>query len=65
MLQGEEAYRYCLKAPTFTGREDVEQFIQMFSDVIDITQWPPRVALIQLRMALTEQAKPKRTGGQR
>jgi len=58
VLQGEETYRYHLKASTFTGLEDVEQFIQEFSDVIDITQWPPRVALIQLRMALTEQAKP-------
>jgi len=28
VLQGEEAYKYRLKAPTFTGREDVEQFIQ-------------------------------------
>jgi len=55
---GEEAYRYRLKVPVFTGLEDVEQFIQEFSNVIAITQWPPRVALIQLRMALTEQAKP-------
>jgi len=46
VLQGTEAYRYRLKAPTFTGLEDIEQFIQEFSDVIDITQWPPRVALI-------------------
>jgi len=58
VLQEEEAYRYRLKAPVFTGLEDVEQFIQEFSEVIDITQWPLRVALIQLRMALTEQAKP-------
>jgi len=55
---GEEAYRYRLKAPVFTGLEDVEQFIQEFSEVIDIIQWSPRVDLIQLRMALTEQAKP-------
>jgi len=54
---GEEAYRYQLKAPVFTGLEDVEQFIQEFSEVIDNTQWPPRVTLIQLRLALTEQAK--------
>jgi len=54
----EEAYRYRLKAPVCTGLEDVEQFIQEFSEVMEITQWPPRVALIQLRMALTEQAKP-------
>jgi len=58
VLQEEEVYRYRLKAPVFTGLEDVERFIQEFSEVIDITQWPPRVALIQLRMALTEQAKP-------
>jgi len=58
MLQVEEAHRYRLKAPTFTGREDVEQFIHEFEDVVDITQWPPSVALIQLRMALIEQAKP-------
>jgi len=25
VLQEEEAYKYRLKAPTFTGREDVEQ----------------------------------------
>jgi len=54
---GEEAYRYRLKAPVFTGLEDVEQFIQEFREVIDITQWPPRVAFIQLRMILREQAK--------
>jgi len=58
MRPGEEPYRYRLKAPVFTGSEDVEQFIQEFSEVIDITQWPPWVALIQLRMAPTEQAKP-------
>jgi len=54
----EEAYRYKLEAPVFTGLEDVEQFIQEFSEVIAITQCPPRVALIQLRMALAEQDKP-------
>jgi len=42
----EEAYRYRLKAPTFAGQEDVEQFIQEFSDLVGITQGPPRVALI-------------------
>jgi len=41
---GEEAhreipdYRYCLKAPIFMGIEDVEQFIQEFSDVVAVTQ---------------------------
>jgi len=43
---GEEAYRYGLKAPVFTGLEDVEQFIQEFNKVMAILQWPPRVALI-------------------
>jgi len=62
VLQGEQAYRYRLKASTFMGWENVEQFIQEFSDVVDITQWPPRVALIQLWMALTEQAKPYGSG---
>ena len=47
-----------MKAPTFTGDEDVEQFIQKFSDVADVTQWPPRVALLKLRMLLVEKAKP-------
>jgi len=55
---GEEAYKYRLEAPVFTGLEDVEQFIREFNEVVAITQWPPRVALIKLRMALTEQAKP-------
>jgi len=50
--------RYRLKVRTFTGSEDVEQFIQMFSDVIDVTQWPPRVALLKLRMSLMEKGKP-------
>jgi len=36
--------RYWLKAPTFTGEEEVEQFIQEFSDVMEVTQWSPRVA---------------------
>jgi len=57
-LQGKEAYRYHLKAPTFTGLEDVEQFFQEFKEVINLAQWPPRVVLIHLRRALMEQAKP-------
>jgi len=52
------ADRYRLKAPTFAGNEDVEQFIMEFSDVMEITQWPPRVALLQLRMSLMDKAKP-------
>jgi len=50
--------RYRLKAPTFTGEEEVEQFIQEFNDVMEVTQWPPRVALLKLRMSLMDKAKP-------
>jgi len=50
--------RYRLKAPTFTGEEEVEQFIQEFSDVMEVNQWPPRVALLKLRMSLMDKAKP-------
>jgi len=50
--------RYRLKAPTFTGKEEVEQFIQEFSDVMEVTQWPPWVALLKLRMSLMDKAKP-------
>jgi len=31
------ADRYRLKAPTFTGEEEVEQFIQELSDVMEVT----------------------------
>jgi len=61
---GEEAHgrlsgnRYRLKGPVFTGNENVKQFIQEFSDVVAVTQWPPHVALLQLRLALTDKAKP-------
>jgi len=54
--------RYWLKAPTFTGEEAVEQFIQEFQDVMEVAQWPPRVALLKLRMALMDKAKPYRVG---
>jgi len=50
--------RYRLKAPTFTVEEEVEQFIQEFSDVMEVTQWPPWVALLKLRMSLMDKAKP-------
>jgi len=43
--------RYRLKAPTFTGEEEVEQFIQEFSDVME-------VALLKLKMSLMDEAKP-------
>jgi len=50
--------RYLLKAPNFTGEEEVEQFIQKFQNVMEVTQWPLRVALLKLRMSLMEKAKP-------
>jgi len=46
------------KSPIFTGNEDIEQFTKEFSDVVAITQWPPRVALLQLGLALADKAKP-------
>jgi len=49
--------KYRLEAPTFTGKEEVEKFIQEFQEVIEIAQWPPRVALPKLRMALRDKAK--------
>jgi len=54
--------RYRLEAPAFTGEEAVEQFIQEFQEVMKIAQWPPRVALLKLRMALKDKAKPYGTG---
>jgi len=45
---GKEAYKYKLEASSFTGLEDVEQFITEFNEVLAITKWPPRVALIKL-----------------
>jgi len=54
--------RYRLEALTFTGEEEVEQFIQEFQEVLEISQWPPRVALLKLRMVLREKAKPYGTG---
>jgi len=50
--------RYRLKAPAFMDEEAVEQFIQEFQEVMEIAQWPPRVALLKLRMALRDKAKP-------
>jgi len=46
--------RYRLTAPTFSGKEHLEQFVREFQDVMEIAQWPPRVALVKLRRALTE-----------
>jgi len=50
--------RYHLRAPIFSGEEDVEQFITEFSNVAAICRWPARVTLIQLRLCLTRPAKP-------
>jgi len=50
--------RYHLRAPIFSGEEDVEQFITEFSDVAAISRWPARVTLIQLRLGLMGSAKP-------
>jgi len=47
-----------LRAPIFSKEEDVQQFITEFSDVAAICQWPAKVTLIQLRLCLTEPAKP-------
>jgi len=54
--------KYQLEAPIFTGEEAVEQFIQEFQEVMEIAQWPPRVALLKLRMALRDKVKPYGTG---
>jgi len=54
--------RYQLKAPAFTGEEAVEQFIQDCQDVMEVAQWPPRVALLKLTMALMDKARPYRVG---
>jgi len=52
----EEKYR--LKAPTFSGEVPVEQFVQEFQDVMEVAQRPPQIALLKLRMALSDKAKP-------
>jgi len=44
---------YHLRAPIFSEKEDVEQFITEFSDVAAICRWPARVTLSQLRLRLT------------
>jgi len=54
--------RYHLRAPIFSGEEEVEQFITEFSDVAAICRWPARVTLIQLWLCLTELAKPYEIG---
>jgi len=50
--------RYHLRAPIFSGEEDVEQFITEFSDVAAICRWPAGVTLIQSWLCLTGSAKP-------
>jgi len=55
---GFEKTIYRLKVPTFTGKESVEQFIQTFQELRNFARWPPRMALLKLRTALTDKAKP-------
>jgi len=50
--------KYHLRAPIFSGEEDMEQFITEFSDVAAICRWPARVTLIQLQLYLTGPTKP-------
>jgi len=38
IINMEEVYRDKLNAPIFTGVEDVEQFIEEFTRVLDVTQ---------------------------
>jgi len=54
--------KYRLRVPTSSGEEPVEQFIQEFQDVMEVAQWPPRIALLKLRMALSDKAKPYGVG---
>jgi len=42
--------RYHSRASTFSGKENVEQFITEFSDMAAICRWPARVTLIQLQL---------------
>jgi len=34
--------RYRLTAPTFSGEEPVEQFVDEFQNVMEVAQWPPK-----------------------
>jgi len=58
--QGMEAHselsgdRYGLNALILTSKEDVEEFDQEFSDVVAISRWLPRTALLQLWPASTD-----------
>jgi len=54
--------KYWLTVPTFSGEEPVEQFVQEFQDVMEVAQWPPQIALLKLRMALSDKAKPYGVG---
>jgi len=62
VIIGYEETIYRLKVPTFTGKESVEQFIRTFQELRDFAQWPPRMALLKLRTALTDKAKPYGVG---
>lgn len=41
-----------VRAPTYDGRSDVENFIQQFEDVRETAQWEDRVALLKIREVL-------------
>ena len=49
--------RFQVKAPTFDGEGDVEQFITQFTDVARVSGWPAEIMLLQLRESLKEKAK--------
>jgi len=53
-----DMYSSKLNTSTFTGTKDLEQFVEEFHEVWEVAQWPPRVALIKLREALTGRARP-------
>jgi len=38
--------RFCLKALTFDGEEDVKQFLQEFRDVATVAEWPTPMSLL-------------------
>ena len=45
------------KSPKFDGSEDVEMFIQKYTDVAQANNWDPRVAHLNLRLSLEKQAQ--------
>lgn len=51
-------YMYSLRDATSCGKEDVEQFLTEFSKIAVVCVHTTSVALLQLRLCFTEQAKP-------